>query len=112
MEAWQQMLLTILSSVLASSGLWAYITKALDKRDVKTSMLIGLAHDRIIHLGMHYIERGWITQDEYENLKVYLYEPYEKMGGNGSAKKIMLEVEKLPIKPNDYKEDSHHENEQ
>ena len=31
-------------------------------------MLIGLAHDRIIYLGMAYIERGYITQDEYENL--------------------------------------------
>ena len=29
-------------------------------------MLIGLAHDRIIYLGMTYIERGYITQDEYE----------------------------------------------
>lgn len=105
MEAWQQMLLTIITSVMASSGLWAYITRMLDKRDVKTSMLIGLAHDRIQHLGMYYIERGWITHDEYENLKVYLYEPYEKMGGNGSAKKIMQEVERLPIKPNTYKED-------
>ena len=52
-------------------------------------MLIGLAHDRIIYLGMSYIERGWITQDEYENLHDYLYKPYEEMGGNGSAKKVM-----------------------
>lgn len=29
-------------------------------------MLIGLAHDRIVYLGMSYIDRGWITQDEYE----------------------------------------------
>lgn len=60
-------------------------------------MLIGLAHDRIVYLGMLYIERGCITQEEYENLKVYLFEPYEKLGGNGSAKRIMQEVDKLPI---------------
>ena len=90
---------TIISSVLASSGLWAYMTKRADKKDVRTKMLIGLAHDRIIYLGLQYIERGWITQDEYENLRVYLYEPYEQMGGNGSAKKIMIEVDKLPIRP-------------
>ena len=60
-------------------------------------MLVGLAHDRIIHLGMAYVERGYITQDEYENLRVYLYEPYEKMGGNGSARRVMLEVDKLPV---------------
>ena len=32
------------------------------------------------------------TQDEYENLRVYLYEPYERMGGNGSAKRIIQEA--------------------
>ena len=61
-------------------------------------MLVGLAHDRILYLGMIYVERGYITQDEYENLHDYLYVPYEKMGGNGSAKRVMNEVDKLPIK--------------
>lgn len=97
MDAWQQIIITIFSSVLASSGLWAYIQKKAERKDVKTQMLIGLAHDRIIFLGMSYIERGWITQDEYENLYEYLYKPYEAMGGNGSAKRIMTEVNALPI---------------
>ena len=52
----------------------------------------------MIHLGMVYVTRGYITQDEYENLNDYLYQPYEKMGGNGSAKRVMEEVRKLPIK--------------
>lgn len=97
MEPWVQIVITIFSSVLASAGLWAYLSKRMESKDVKTEMLIGLAHDRIMYLGMSYIERGYITQDEYENLKVYLFEPYEKLGGNGSAKKIMQEVDKLPI---------------
>lgn len=59
---------------------------------------VGVVHDRIIHLCMVYVTRGYITQDEYENLNYYLYQPYEKMGGNGSAKRIMEEVRKLPIK--------------
>lgn len=95
-----QILITVFSSVLASSGLWAFLSKITDKKDVKTDMLIGLAHDRIIHLGMVYIERGYITQDEYENLYEYLFKPYEKMGGNGSAARVMKEVDKLPIKKN------------
>lgn len=65
-------------------------------------MLIGLAHDRIIYLGMTYIERGYITQDEYENLYEYLYKPYEKLGGNGSAKRIMTEVDQLAIHNSTY----------
>ena len=97
MESWMQMALTVVCAVIASSGFWAYIQKRTEKKDVKTQMLVGLAHDRILFLGMSYIERGSITRDEYENLYEYLYRPYEKMGGNGSAKRVMQEVNKLPI---------------
>lgn len=97
MEAWLQMAVTIFCAVIASSGFWTFLQKKNDKNDASTKMLIGLAHDRIVYLGMRYIERGYITQDEYENLHDYLYIPYEAMGGNGSAKKVMDEVEKLPM---------------
>ena len=60
MELWLQIMLTVFSSVLDSSGLWAYIQK-------------------------------------HENLNDYLYTPYAKMGGDGSAKHIMNEINKLPI---------------
>lgn len=95
---WIQTIITIFCSVLASSGFWAFLMKRSEKNDAKTRMLIGLGHDRILYLGMSYINRGYITSDEYENLYVYLYKPYEEMGGNGSAKRIMDEVKKLPIK--------------
>lgn len=97
MEPWLQMVVTIVCAVIASSGFWAFIQRKNENKDVKSQMLIGLAHDRIIFLGMKYIERGWISQDEYENLHDYLYKPYEKLGGNGSAQKVMIEVNKLPI---------------
>lgn len=110
MEQWVQILVAVFSSVLASSGLWAYLMKKAEQKDVKTEMLIGLGHDRIVYLGMSFIERGWISQDEYENLNDYLYKPYEKLGGNGSAKKIMQEVNKLPIRKINYnQEDNNHE---
>ena len=98
METEIQIILTIISSVLASSGLWAYLIKRSEKKDVKTQVLIGLAHDRILYLGTKYIERGYITHAEYENLHDYLYIPYKALGGNGSAKHIMEEVNELPIK--------------
>lgn len=97
METWIQMLITVACSVLASSGFWAYMTKRVDGKDAKTELLIGLAHDRIISLGTSYIDRGYITSEEYENLYEYLYQPYEKAGGNGSAKRVMDEVRKLPF---------------
>lgn len=98
-----ELAVTVLVSVLASSGFWAYIQSRRDKKDAKTQLLLGLAHDRIMSQGVAYLKRGWITPDEYENLHDYLYLPYQKMGGNGSAKKIMEEVKNLPTKPNNYR---------
>ena len=92
-----QTLVTIVCAVLASSGFWAWLQKKDDKKSLQSQMLIGLAHDRIVALGMSYIERGWITKDEYENLRDYLYEPYKALGGNGSAKRVMDGVNKLKI---------------
>ena len=94
---WFKMIITVVCSVLASSGFWAYIQKKHDKNDAKTELLVGLAHDIIVSKGMSYIERGWITQEEYENLNDYIFKPYEKNGGNGTAKKIMQEVNRLPM---------------
>lgn len=97
-----ELFITILASVLASSGFWALmqtvLQKKIDSKDAKTQMIIGLGHDRIIYLGMQYIERGYITHDEYENLVDYLYKPYAMMGGNGSAERIINEVKKLPVR--------------
>lgn len=112
MEPWRQMFITIICSVIASSGFWAVLQSRLDKKDVTREMLLGLAHDRILYLGLNYVDRGdWITQDEYENLNDYLYRPYLKMDGNGSARRIMAEVDKLRIVKSNFnfkKEEYHH----
>lgn len=91
-------ILPIVIALIASSGFWAYVSQYKEKKSMQTELLIGLAHDRLVSLGMTYITRGWITQDEYENLTVYLYQPYLKLGGNGSVRRIMLEVDKLQIR--------------
>lgn len=95
------MVVTIVTSVLASSGFWAFLQKHFDKNDATKRLLIGIGHDRIMHLGFQYIQRGSITADEYENLHDYLYLPYKENGGNGSAARIMSEVERLPITPSE-----------
>ncbi len=97
MDIWVQIAVPLVAAVLTSSGLWAVVARRADKGDAQRKMLVGLAHDRIVHLGMVYVDRGYITQDEYENLNDYLYAPYEKMGGNGSAKRVMEEVRRLPM---------------
>ena len=73
-----QTLVTIVCAVLASSGFWAWLQKKDDKKSLQSQMLIGLAHDRIVYLGME-------------------YEPYKALGGNGSAKRIMEGVNRIKI---------------
>lgn len=94
---WLELIITVVTSVIASSGVWTFITKMAEKKDSKTQLLIGLAHDRILHLCEKYIERGWITKEEYDDLHKYLYEPYTKSGGNGSAEKMVKKVDQLRI---------------
>ena len=95
---WIELAVSVICAVLASSGMWTFLQRRADKKDARTQMIVGLGHDRIMYLGMRYIDQGYITRDEYENLYEYLYKPYEKLGGNGSAKRIMEEVNKLPIR--------------
>ena len=97
MEEWLKTGITILVAVIASSGFWAFIQSISDRKSAKTKMLVGLAHDRIMHLGMAAIEKGGITKDEYENLHTYLYVPYKKLGGNGACEHVMSEVNRLPL---------------
>lgn len=95
------MILTIIVAVFASAGFWAFINRLVEKRDVNApdrQMLLGLAHDRICYLAEKYIERGYITRDEYENLHDYLYKPYKALGGNGTVDRLMEEVDNLPIR--------------
>lgn len=92
-----QIVVAVITAAIASSGFWAFLQHRFDKNDATKKLLIGIAHDRIMFIGMQYIQRGEITADEYENLRVYLYEPYTNAGGNGTATKVMNEVDKLPI---------------
>lgn len=93
----EQVVLTVVTSILASSGLWAFISSRVDKNNSEQELLIGIGHVELVFFGMQYIERGWITRDEYETMQG-LYKPYIKLGGNGSGTKIMSEIEQLPIK--------------
>ena len=92
---------SIVAAIFASTGFWAFITYIVQRKDTKDSaegqMLKGLGHDRICCLGESYIRRGYVTKEEYENIRDYLYVPYKKLGGNGTAEKIVNDVANLPI---------------
>ena len=88
---------TVVTAIAGAGGFWAWLEKRSTRRTATTQLLLGLAHDRIVHLGMSYKDRGSITKDEYEDLIKYLWVPYSAFGGNGLAEKIMTDVKLLPM---------------
>lgn len=99
----------VLLAIIGSNALFTFLTflitrydnKKKDKNDElkrQSDMLLGLGHDRIMHLCSKYIERKYITQSEYEDLLTYLYKPYVALGGNGTAEKLMREIESLELR--------------
>ena len=94
----------MVGSVLASSGFWAWVSRRSSDRSATREMIRGLAHNQVIRAGKEYIRRGYLTLDEYEDFMEYLARPYQSMGGNGLAERVILEIQHLPIYP-DYKKD-------
>ena len=110
----QSLVSTIIGAIFGGSGV-TFLTFLIQRHDRKTDKrqeeyaelsrkiseiadaVKGQGHDRIIYLGEKYIQRGGITRDEYENLHDYIYGPYKALGGNGTAEKVMRDVENLPI---------------
>lgn len=105
MEPWYvTIFLTLICSFAASTGFWAYLQKRSESKDLRTNMVLGLGHDRLVFLCMQYVARGSITSEEYENLHKYLYKPYKDLLGNGTVDKLMVLVDTLPIKGSIYSE--------
>lgn len=95
---------TIILAIFASAGFWKiievivvhFLTKPKVTPEIR--LLRGIGQIEIVFFGMKFLERGYITTEEYDSLKNEIYGPYIEMGGNGLAKKMMEEIEKLPIK--------------
>lgn len=88
----------IITALITSQGLWSHLSTKSNKDSAESDLLRGLAHTRIMDLCEKYIERGWITPEEYEDLITYLYHPYLELGGNGTVKKMVdNEINRLPI---------------
>lgn len=93
-----QMIATAFGGFLAASGgFWIYLRKRFDANDASNQLLLGLAHYRIVELCMIYIQNGFVTKDEYDDLLLYFYEPYCRLGGNGSVERVMRLVQRLPL---------------
>lgn len=97
MPPWLQLALTAAIAILGSSGFWAFMQHRGDKNNATTGLMMGLAYSHITTLGIKYIDRGYITTDELEELQKYFFKPYKTLGGNGVAERIMGQVLTLPL---------------
>ena len=97
-------LLVGFGAFMAGSGsFWVYLRGKYERRDKErdayVALIMGLAHDKIVYLGIKYIEKGWVNKDEYDDLIKYFWEPYSALGGDGSAERIVNLVKLLPLNP-------------
>lgn len=61
---------------------------------------LALSHDKLYTYCTTYIERGYVTVNELDNLD-YLFNSYKGLGGNGTGEHLYNEVKKLKIKGGD-----------
>ena len=89
----------VITTLLGSSGIWMWAKTRTDRNNSEDQLLLEVAKNQLIVLGRTYLERGYITMDEYEEYEAE-YKLYSALGGNGLAKRVFKQVDELPIMPN------------
>lgn len=89
----------IVTTLLGGSGLFAWMKSKSDRNNTSLSLLLEVSKNQLIALGRTYLDRGYITMDEYEEYEAE-YKLYSAMGGNGLARRVFAQVDNLPMLPN------------
>lgn len=87
------------TAVLGGSGIWAWAKTKADRNNNSAKLLLTVTRNQLITIGRGYIERGYITMDEYEEYEAE-YKMYSALGGNGLARRMFEQVDDLPMMPN------------
>lgn len=107
----------IIIAVLASGGLWsvvnviitAIITRRREKRamtradtealDAHSRALRGLLYGELEKRCAYYLQQGYITAAELNDLRKYYYDPYHTdLDGDGTIETLFHRVEALPVR--------------
>lgn len=86
------------TAVLGGSGVWAWAKAKTDHNNNAAKLLLAVSRNQLIALGRTYIDRGYITMDEYEEYEAE-YRIYSDLGGNGLARRVFEQVDNLPMMP-------------
>ena len=87
------------TALLGGSGIWAWAKAKADHNNNAARLLLSVSRNQLVTLGRSYIERGYVTMDEYEEFEAE-YQIYSALGGNGLARRVFKQVDELPIIPN------------
>lgn len=90
----------VITTLLGGSGIWAWAKTKADHNNNADNLLLSVSRNQLVTLGRAYIERGYITMDEYDEYESE-YQIYSALGGNGLARRVFKQVDELPIMPND-----------
>lgn len=88
----------VITTLLGSSGIWMWVKTRSDRNNSEEQLLLEVAKNQLTVLGRSYLERGYITMDEYEEYEAE-YQLYSALGGNGLAKRVFKQVDELPMMP-------------
>ena len=102
-----EIVLTLLSACLGSSGVTAIVLALLqrkwskdDKKDERMDALVNaqkvIMIDRVRHLSKAHIAQGEISLEDKETIKD-MFAAYKALGGNGHLNTVMGEVDKLKV---------------
>lgn len=94
-------IVTIVVTVIASSGFWTFLNARLSERNKKesweTKAIKAVLYKLIIDDCQKCLAQGYVTLEEYNDI-LFMYEPYVGLNGNGRCKKLWESVQKLPVK--------------
>ena len=109
--------ITLLVGIFGSTGFWSWkvakreknseVYKKIDEIENKVDsyienmqqMVMGQTYVNIVRTCEYWIKRGWAEQDDIRDLEHYMYDPYIKWGGNGTAERLFKQVCELPKQP-------------
>lgn len=89
----------VITTLLGGSGIWAWAKAKADHNNNAAKLLLAVSKNQLVELGRTYIDRGYVTIDEYEEYEAE-YQIYSALGGNGLARRMFEQVDELPMMPN------------
>lgn len=92
---------TVIVAILGSSAvntLLAFLISQIDKKSGINKSLRLLMKDRLRFLCMHYIQQGWIYEDELEDIMAMHRCYHDDLKGNGFLDKQMEKVTNLEVR--------------